>query len=210
MMGRVPAERWHPGLRPVIGPVLAVLWFAACDGPRSMRSPQVDDAVVARAASAAALLREGLVQRLTGALDSAGPSGAIEVCAEQALPLSDSLARVAGVSAIKRTSDRVRNPANAPDAGDREALERFRAELDAGRPLPQYFVEPAGADEARYYEPLRIMPLCVQCHGAVEDLDPEVRRMLAERYPEDRAVGYQEGDFRGLIRISIPLDESRR
>jgi hypothetical protein len=32
---------------------------------------------------------------------------------------------------------------------------------------------------------------------------------LAERYPDDEALGYAEGDFRGLIRVSVPAEVAR-
>jgi hypothetical protein len=37
-------------------------------------------------------------------------------------------------------------------------------------------------------------------------MDPGVRRVLSERYPEDLATGYEAGDFRGVVRVSIPAE----
>lgn len=195
-----------------IAPVLLPIVLAAagaCDRPEAVPEPDPDPAVRETGAEAARQLREGLVRRLAAALDSAGPVAAIEVCSRDAMMLTDSIARAAGDGiAVKRTTDRVRNPRNAPDELERQALARFQADLAAGRPLPGYFVQSAGAEGMRYYEPLRTAPLCLQCHGNVDDMDPAVRAVLAERYPQDRAVSYGEGDFRGLIRVTVPVTES--
>jgi hypothetical protein len=167
--------------------------------------PDADAAIAATGAAAARALRERLVQRLTVALETGGPAGAIDVCANEALSLTDSIARAGGGGVrIRRISDRVRNPANAPDDGDREALAEFKAELRSGRALPERLVLAAGPDSVRYYEPLRVAPLCLQCHGPVDALDAQVREVLSARYPDDSAVGYSEGDLRGLIRVTIP------
>jgi len=40
-------------------------------------------------------------------------------------------------------------------------------------------------------------------------MTPEVKRMLTERYPEDRATGFQDGDLRGAISVKIVLKPQR-
>lgn len=179
--------------------------LAGCERAQPAGRTVTDEEAASTGAETARSLREGLVRRLTAALDSAGPASAIEVCAVEAMPLADSITRAAGMGVtVRRTSDRVRNPSNAPDEDDREMLALFEADLAASRPLPGHRLQSVGPDTVRYYEPLRTMPLCLQCHGPAEEMDADVRRVLAERYPQDAAVGYREGDFRGLIRVSIP------
>jgi hypothetical protein len=75
-------------------------------------------------------------------------------------------------------------------------------------------IEPGSAPETitaegpdgslRFYRTLRTAPMCLQCHGT--DVAPEVRELLEARYPEDRATGYEAGEFRGLIRVQAPGD----
>jgi hypothetical protein len=38
-------------------------------------------------------------------------------------------------------------------------------------------------------------------------MDPAVRTALEETYPEDLATGYEAGDFRGLIRVTVPASK---
>ncbi len=181
--------------------------------PDSAAAAPVDSAYEARLAAtgaeAARQLRETLVRRLTAAIDSGGPAGAIEVCATIAPAIADSVAGALGAGVeVKRTSRRVRNPRNAPDALEQEALAHFEAGLSSTGTLPASYVQPAGDGTYRYYEPLVIMPLCLQCHGPATSIRDEVRAALDARYPDDRAVDYQEGDFRGLIRVTLPAPSS--
>jgi hypothetical protein len=110
------------------------------------------------------------------------------------------------VTEIKRTSFRVRNPRNAPDAADLAALELVRADLNGGNQPPKIIVqkvERAGAPvEWRVYRPISVGPNCLLCHGPVESLQPQVRNALERDYPEDKATEYAAYDWRGLIRIS--------
>lgn len=104
--------------------------------------------------------------------------------------------------AIKRTSFQYRNPANAPDAYEAMALEYFQQRAQQGS-LPAEYVQHIG-DEYRYYKPLQVQEMCLRCHGDPAQMEPAVLQRLQELYPEDKALGYAEGDFRGVIRISVP------
>lgn len=187
----------------------SVVLSAGCDRPERAGMPAsepVDEAAVAGVgATAAQQLRETLVKRLTAAIDSGGTASAIDVCALEAGALTDSISAGLGAGiAMKRTSTRVRNTSNAPDALEQAALAYFQSVADSAGDLPASWVQAAGAEGHRYYEPLRVVQLCVQCHGPVDSIAPDVRAVIAERYPDDRATGYVPGDFRGLIRVSVP------
>jgi mono/diheme cytochrome c family protein len=154
--------------------------------------------------TAAAALRAGLIQRLSAALQEGGPVAGIEVCADEALVLTARIAADLGDGVdLKRTSLKVRNPRNAPDALEQEALAWFDAEELQGR-RPERLVQLDTAGGFRYYAPLRTAALCLNCHGPAASLEPEVAAALQRRYPDDRATGYAEGDLRGLIRVRVP------
>lgn len=164
------------------------------------------EAVAAGEAAANALTRE-LMGRVSNAIAEGGPAFAIDFCSEEALPLTSAVAEELGVR-MKRTSSRVRNPENAPDADERAALAYFEEELEKGNTLPQHLVRQIDG-ETRYYRPIIVAELCTTCHGPRDALDPEVRDALDTRYPEDQATGYAAGDFRGLIRVSLPATNNR-
>jgi len=45
----------------------------------------------------------------------------------------------------------------------------------------------------------------VACHGAPEQLKPEVRQQLQTLYPADQGVGYAVGQIRGAMTIRKAL-----
>ena len=62
-----------------------------------------------------------------------------------------------------------------------------------------------GDDRSGYVEPIVLQPLCLTCHG--DSLAPEVAARIQDLYPQDRAVGYEVGDLRGVFWAAYPRQE---
>lgn len=166
----------------------------------------------ARAAAAVADLRDRLQARLGAALAEGGPAGAIEVCAAEAQAMSAELRTTHGGGdpgfVLGRTALRWRNPANAPGPYEEEWMRRTGAHTTGAAPY-----EPVGKVEEfldgrrllHYWQPIYVQPACLSCHGAPAEIAPEVREVLAQRYPGDQALGFANGDFRGLFVVRVPL-----
>jgi hypothetical protein len=163
-------------------------------------------AFVVRADAAAQELMRSLGGRLTAALAEGGAAHAIEFCSAVAMPLTDSVAAAHGVE-MQRVALRTRNAVNTADAVDRVALARFEAAAGEGA-MPAAHVERGPDGRLRYYRPLLVNAMCVQCHGPADGLAPEVVRALQARYPDDQATGYAESDVRGVIRVVEPASGS--
>jgi hypothetical protein len=56
---------------------------------------------------------------------------------------------------------------------------------------------------ARVLRPIAIEGPCLSCHG--DAITPAVSALLAEHYPNDRAVGYQLGDLRGALYAEVDV-----
>jgi len=111
------------------------------------------------------------------------------------------------VTALRRTSRQIRNPANAPDAADLAALERIEGQLERGDPVDRLLLQrvtfPGQPPEWRVYRPLVALKQCLDCHGPSATLAPGVAETLKVFYPADLAVNYRAGAWRGLLRASI-------
>jgi hypothetical protein len=171
--------------------------------------PEAAENVEVRDIGERAINRLGLtlVNEVSVAVAKSGAAKAIDVCHLRALPLTgEILAGLPRITGVKRTSLKLRNPANAPDAAEQLALERVGQDLQNGK-LPKVLVQriaqAGGKTEWRVYRPVGIAPQCVTCHGPREALSPELLARLAERYPTDQATGYAPGQWRGLIRVSV-------
>jgi Protein of unknown function (DUF3365) len=181
--------------------LVLVLPVAAADPP---------EAEQARAVAGQVLERTKAV--LQSALRDGQPAAALRVCAS----VAQGIAREHEQQGwrVRRVSDRVRNPADTPDAYEREVLRTWQEEKTAGRLAPtterQEIVTEDGQTHLRYMKPIFIAaPVCLQCHGQPAKLAPGVAEALRELYPGDQATGYSLGDLRGAISVRIPLGASR-
>jgi hypothetical protein len=161
-----------------------------------------DSTAIAIGSTAAGRLAGGLIGPLTAAVEAGGPAGAIDFCSREALTLTAVIQDSIGGVDLKRTTLRPRNPANAPDPLERAVLDDLHVRAARGEPLPDHVLQHVDG-ATRFYRPLRVQPLCVRCHGTADQLDPSVAAILRERYPNDLATGYRDGDLRGVIRVEI-------
>jgi len=190
-----------------LAPLAAAGLLASC-APED-RSAAVDpgpserEAAMKTGREAAGVLKKALMTQLQAALEAGGPANAVDVCKISALPITESSgANFEGVS-VRRTTLRTRNPENAPDDLDKKVLARFAGSRPDNNPGP---VLEWNQTRLRYYEPLYIKELCLQCHGDPAAFSPDLRELLAASYPEDKATGYRAGDFRGLICVETPRE----
>jgi hypothetical protein len=150
--------------------------------------------LVARADQAMEALRSRLLARLNALLAERGPAGGIEACSAEAAALAREIGAESRLE-LGRTSHRVRNPSNAPRAW---AADQVRAAAGKRGGEVKAAVVDLG-DRVGVLRPITAAPACTRCHGAPEAIDPEVRALLAKRYPQDRATGFAAGDHRGFM-----------
>lgn len=180
---------------------------------RSAQEPPQEPPEAGGEMLAAALAREAadaltadLMSALRAEMQAGGPGAAIRVCSEVAQEIA--AVHSTGGMTVRRVSRRPRNPAGRPDAYEGARLEEWEETVAAGEELPADSIERLDTEDGpvlRAMRPITIQPLCLQCHGDPESFSPEVRAVLAERYPEDEAVGYEAGDLRGAISVTVPL-----
>lgn len=191
------------GLR-VLGLCVAAVGMVSCGGGGGGGDESAAAEAQERAGRAADELMGTLLPELQTALAEGGPAAAVEVCSARAQALTEAVeARHEGVR-IRRTSLRVRNEANEPDAYERAWLERA---AESGAPAATAeVVEGEAGRELRFLRPIMLAEMCVQCHGPAEAIGPEVRAVLAERYPGDAATGFRVGELRGAVSVRVGLE----
>lgn len=179
------------GVAALLAASLAASLALGCGGDREVGGETRAPERPAAAAEAVAELRQGLGRALRAAL-TRGPEEAIDVCRSEVPRLAQFVARD-GLT-VGRTSHRLRNPGNAPEAWMQPLLEEF---LKAPPEPGGFRVVDLGARGTGYVEPIYLQPLCATCHG--ETVDPALLAHIRERYPQDRAVGFRIGELRGLF-----------
>jgi hypothetical protein len=153
-------------------------------------------------------LLTSLKSELKKAIKEGGFENAITVCNLKAIPITETIEKASDENIqIKRTTFKYRNPENAPDEIEESALLYFQNLNEKNERLPEYYVQKVTNNEVvqyHYYKPLIVENVCLGCHGLPENMDTRLLSQLSKLYPEDKAMGYQEGDFRGLISVTIP------
>ncbi len=164
-----------------------------------------DDAMLGEARKVATSLPPKLLATLQAEIDKSGPEGAILVCKDMAPKIAGEISQQTGWK-IKRVSLKARNDARAtPDEWEKSALEDFDKRAAAGEPPAQLEKGEKIGNEYRYVKALPVQPLCLNCHGSVDQLSPAVQSALGKQYPNDRATGYSAGQIRGAISVRKPL-----
>lgn len=138
--------------------------------------------------------KKNLVTNLTQKISEKGAENALEFCNVNAIPLTKQLEDQHNVM-IKRVSDKNRNPDNAANETERKYIEFFKEQLVLKQKLEAKF------DNGVFYAPITTNSMCLQCHGSEKDIKPETLAKIKSLYPNDKAIGYQENEMRGLMVI---------
>jgi Protein of unknown function (DUF3365) len=174
-------------------PALPPGTFTADEAPAELRGAvgQADLLIVE--------MHGSLLQELTSGLARGGPAQALRSCHVDVQGLIGQIGRREGLKA-GRTSVRLRNPANAAPAWAAPMVEAHVD--DAARDTPGYVADLG--DRVGVLRPISERPMCDTCHGTDDERPADVRAALAERYPEDRAVGFRDGAIRGWFWVEVP------
>ncbi len=151
---------------------------------------------------------KSLKAELTTAIEASGPAAAIELCNHTAPNIVSRHALEDGLT-LGRTSLKLRNPDNAPDAWERTILQSFEVRRAAGEdPATIEHAAIIMRDGRRVIHYMKAIPtgeLCLNCHGG-DEVKPEVAAKLAKYYPDDKARGFSVGDIRGAFTIVKPAE----
>lgn len=147
-----------------------------------------------RALAAKDALFEALMGRLQQAMSEHGVGGAVRVCQEEAPHLAEKISRERGL-AIGRTSFKLRNPNNRPPD--------WAATLVTARTAQPTVLAHSDGRLATLL-PIQVKAQCLMCHGKEDNIPDEVKAALKERYPNDAATGFAEGDLRGWFWVEVP------
>ena len=148
-----------------------------------------------RAAEVITPFKQKLMATLGAALKES-PAHAIDVCQLEA-PMIAAALNQDGLR-IGRSSHRVRNPGNAPSPWQEAAISHYLNNPDDRAPQVYHLDN----EHVGYAEPIIAMPMCLTCHGS--ELSPEVQAALAEKYPQDQATGFADGELRGIFWVEMP------
>ena len=180
-----------------------VLLFSACNSTSNGDQEQdVAEKTVVDTELMDSLINEVqqvLVSNLSRTIDEKGIEEAALFCSNQAQFLTDSVSKHVGYS-IRRLSDKNRNPLNRLSTYEEEVMLAFAKSKESGDLLYSQ------VDEVKqvYYKPILLgMPICLKCHGNLNERDASAYAVIQSVYPDDYAVDYSLGDLRGMWAVDF-------
>jgi len=148
-----------------------------------------------------------LKNELSSAIQEKGTVNAIQLCNLKALPITEKIANTDNYTIdIKRTTNKFRNPINKPNEIEKIVLEKYEDLVENDQPIPEFHIQKikdGNIQYFNYYKPIINSGLCLLCHGDPKTMDESLKEITNRLYPNDLATGYNEGDFRALLRIKI-------
>jgi hypothetical protein len=141
----------------------------------------------------------------------ADPTGiaAFGFCTAKANEITEEVNKALPAGAtVRRTALKTRNENNNPDATDKEVMQSYVKAIEEKTFDPKNdlkIVEEGNV--TRIYKPLLTAGVCLKCHG--QNMSNEINEMIAVSYPKDQAVGFKEGDLRGVIVAEIKKSEEK-
>jgi hypothetical protein len=139
---------------------------------------------------------------LVKGMKTSGPVDTISTCKQVAPNLAEAHSQMSGWE-VGRTSLKLRNRDNAPDAWEEAVLKEFESRKSAGEDpmklLKAEIVEEGGRKVFRMMKAIPTAEVCTKCHG--EAIAEPVAAKLDELYPSDKARGYKVGELRGAFTL---------
>ena len=132
-----------------------------------------------------------------------GPEQAVPFCNLQAMPITIKMSKKFNVN-IKRTSDKVRNSLNKPTKRELQIIEEYKTLLQSNTKLTAIVELNKNDTNKQFYAPIIVNEKCLACHGKLEEqLSIKTDSLVKSLYPNDKAIGYNNVDLRGIWSIEF-------
>ncbi len=131
-----------------------------------------------------------------------GLTDVVNFCHDNAEKIVDSLSKTQHV-VIKRTSHKLRNDNNQPDADSKVVLDKY-LQLQAEQKPLEPVVKKDTDGYVHFYAPIQLKKECLKCHGEPEkEIHEDIYKLIQSKYPHDKATGFKEGELRGIWDIKF-------
>lgn len=179
---------------------ITLVGLVACSNNDKQTSQTSDNELKVKGKEIAQQTLGALSKELKQALQQGGVGKAVPYCNVNALPLTDSMAKIHKVS-IRRTSLKTRNPKNSPSNQEKQILGEYQQLLAEGKkPMPRLTSLSDG--RTLFNAPILIKPLCLNCHGKVgAQITEKNYEVIKGLYPKDQAINYKVAELRGMWSI---------
>jgi nitrate reductase cytochrome c-type subunit len=143
----------------------------------------------------------GLLKEVKKNMKEGGVLQAAAFCANNASELTAQLSKNLdeGVS-VRRITNKPRNSNNiAKNDFEQSVLDKMEKEDRKKHPV----VKKVSANHYQVYKPIRTNDKCLVCHGDATKRNAQAYEQILAKFPNDKAINYKAGEFRGAFLIDI-------
>lgn len=190
-----------------ISAVTAALLITGCSSVQTPSSDKNDFAlqqeVKLQAKEAIMTVGGSLKKNMVSKMKEGGASNAALFCSDSASEVAKEAAKTLpkGVS-VKRITAKPRNINNKATKEQLEVLNQLESMMKDGN-MPEMMVKKISSSHYQVYKPVKVDGKCLTCHGSEKMRNKEAYDIIASKYPSDKAVDYNAGDFRGAFLVDI-------
>ena len=168
---------------------------------------KLEEAKITASKAAGEFMKE-LKTILVAEMKKGGPESALNVCSDTAQEFAKTYSAEKGME-LRRVSFMNRNEANVPDDAELMWLKECENMMKAdnfNKDTVFFRVErSANSRTLHLAKPILLAEECVVCHGTDEQIPANIKKLIAEKYPNDKAVNFSPGDLRGLVTVKMKL-----
>ncbi|MBK7865822.1 MAG: DUF3365 domain-containing protein [Ignavibacteriales bacterium] len=186
--------------------VTSVLILAGCvKQVEPKKDVKLEEAKLTASKAAGEFMKE-LKTILVAEMKKGGPESALNVCSDTAQEFAKTYSTMKGME-LRRVSFMNRNEANVPDDAELMWLKECENMMKAdnfNKDTVFFRVErSAKSNTLHLAKPILLVEECVVCHGTNEQIPGNIKKLIAEKYPNDKAVNFSPGDLRGLVSVKM-------
>jgi hypothetical protein len=161
--------------------------------------------LIEKGQKAVAIAFTSLSTQLKDEIANSGFDGAISFCKVEAPKILYD-ASTKAMANIHRVTDKPRNPKSLANEKEMEIINNYISLQKTNSKMEATLI--ADKSKVTFYSPIKILPLCMNCHGTVnKEVSESTKEILNQLYPEDKALNYNIDDLRGLWKIEFSSAE---
>jgi len=183
-----------------------VLLFTACSYTQPKNNSidvKTEQEMKTKAMKAIKTVAGALQNTLTMKAKEGGLSNAATFCSTHATSLAKEVSKTLeeGVR-LKRITDKPRNSMSQANDEQLAVFDEIKAKLASGEKIDM-LVKQKSINHYQVYKPIMVGAKCLNCHGNDEKRNPQAYNVISKKYPNDKAINYKIGDFRGAFLVDI-------
>jgi len=162
-----------------------------------------NDEIKTEAVNSIKTVAGALQKKLVEKMKEGGPANAAAFCSTNASDLAKEVSKtLAKGITVKRITDKPRNINNQASKEQLVVFEEIKNKMKNGE-KPGLLVKEKANNHFEVYKPIVVHNKCLACHGTKENRNEKAYEVISSKYPDDKAVNYKAGDFRGAFLVTI-------